>query len=138
MHRAIVILLLLPAAWAQSNADLEAQFGPAVPDAPHKVFNAHFWEAETIHAAAISFDSYETISHEGRCALEGSNGFAENVQGKELALDGAIEFGASFGLTALLKWVGPPKHFKWTPYLIPAYGTALHVRGGIQWYRRCN
>lgn len=48
------------------------------------------------------------------------------------------EFGASFAATVLLKYVGPPKHFRWTPYLISAYGTGLHLQGGIDWYTRCH
>lgn len=119
------------------GTELDSQF-PEAPSVHPRIFNRTFWFAEGIHAAAISFDSYETISHEGPCALEGSNGFPEYVGGKELAVEGIAEFGASFLGTVLLKYVGPPKHFRWTPYLIPTYGTALHLRGGIQWYSRCH
>lgn len=141
--RLFLLLLLFPSAWSQEtcrhcpNPDQMNQQFPEAPSKHPPVFTKTFWLAEGIHAAAISFDSYETISNEGVCGLEGNNGFPERVSGKELAGEGLVEFGVSFGLTALLKYVGPPKHFRWTPYLVPAYGTALHLRGGIEWYSRC-
>lgn len=138
-----LILLVCTHSFAQETckhcptaAEMDQQF-PEAPTAHPKVFTKPFIAAELIHASAISLDAYATASREGSRCLEGHNGFAEYEHGKELALDGAVEFGASFTLTALLKWAGPPKHFGWTPYLIPAYGTALHARGAALWYQRC-
>lgn len=136
-----LILLVSLHAWPQETckhcdiSSLDAQF-PEGPQTHHRVFTKPFITAELTHAIAISLDSYETVSKEGHNCVEGHNGFPEIEHGPELALDGAIEFSAGFIFTALLKR-SAPKHLGWTPFLIPAYGTALHAHGAAQWYAHC-
>ncbi len=31
----------------------------------------------------------------------------------------------------------PPEAFKWMPFMGAAWGTTVHLKGGIQWYNRC-
>lgn len=119
------------------QAAMDAQFGPEVPDTPHRVFTKTFWFAELVHASSLSVDSYATVSREGRGCFEGNNGFPEIVSGKELAFDGAVEFGAVFAGSALLRRIPFNRHWAWVTYLPQAYGTALHAHGAYQWYARC-
>lgn len=134
-----LILLMCMHSWAQetckhcpNQAQMAAQF-PEAPQAHHAVFTKAFAAAELAHASAISLDAYLTVSREGKPCLEGNNGFPERVRGKELATEGAVEFGAVFAGSALLRFVGAPRHFGWTTFLPQAYGTALHARAAAQW-----
>lgn len=119
--------------------DLNEQF-PEAPESEQRqrIFTKSFIGAELVHASAISFDAYETVSREGHGCLEGSNGFPERVSGKELAGEGIAEFGVGLLFGMAIQHSHPPKAFKWMAYMAPAYGAVLHLRGGIEWITRCN
>lgn len=117
-----------------SVSDMNAQF-PEAPERNDKVFDKKFFFAMLASGAGNSLDRYATISKEGRC-FEGNNGFPEIVSAKEEVWEGVADFGAVFIATAALK-LKPPKHFKWIPFLVPAYDTALHLHGAYQWYHEC-
>lgn len=143
----VLLLLLVSAASAQEVCrhcpiDLGDQFpyveGENKPQPKPNPFAKKWLAAEAIHGASIGFDIHETLSNEGRCGLEGNNGFPEKVGAKELGWEGAAEWGFGFGLGYLVRRVNTPKPFKWLSYMAPGYGIALHLRGGIEWYSRCH
>ena len=141
--RWLLIVLLFSSAFGQEicrhcpvGTDLDAQFPEAPSSAKPRFFTKTWLAAETIHGLATGFDIHETLSNEGRCGLEGNNGFPENVGAGDLTGEALAEFG--FGIFVHAIAYRAPKSFQWINYLDSGYGTALHLRGGIEWYTRCH
>lgn len=144
--RLLVVVLLTVAAWGQKEApcrhcpspkEMNLQFGPGY-EQKQKIFTPVFIFAETMHALAISTDAFITLKRENpHTCLEGNNGFPEFVHGKELAVEGAVEFGFGLGLGILMHHTKPPKAFFWLPFMAPAWGTAIHINGAVRWYTQC-
>lgn len=122
-----------------SPKDMNLQFGPEYEPPPQKIFTKAFIAAETFHALAISTDAFITLKRENpRTCLEGNNGFPEFVHGKELAAEGAVEFGFGLGMGMLLHHTKPPRAFAWLPFMAPVYGTTIHIVAATRWYRNCH
>jgi len=143
MRLAVFLLLLSVFASGQEvckhcpvGADLDQQF-PRQETYGHW-FTKKYLVAEGFHVGAGIFDIQETLhgEHAG-CFLEGSNGFPERVGGKELGWEFAAETGASIAGRWLLAHGDPPRWARAFSFIGPAYGTALHLKGGIEWYSRC-
>lgn len=139
----LLFILIIPATWAQDTRPYpgidatNAQFGPEAPSETQRHFFTKTWLLTTgIQSAATGFDIHETLSHEGRCALEGQNGFPEKVGTGELVGEAVVEVGFNVFVHALA--YRAPKGFQWINHMTAVLATERHLQGGIEWYSRCN
>lgn len=110
---------------------------------PPKTLTKTFLIAHGVWLASNVFDiemTHEGVTHH-RC-VEGGEGIsdAHPSRSEMYANDGIV-----FAVGTLFDWVmqrtvrreGGGKAFFWAPYIFAGYGTALHLKGGIDWYSRC-
>ena len=154
MRTLIVIMALCIPMYAQAPVN-----DPQFPDAPEpikylphggiahdkagelpkfKVFDRYFVISHGAYLAANVFDI--EMTHQGlarrKCVEGGFDGEARPSRGELYAVDMTI-FAAITGFDYLIYHGFRPA--KWDPirYILPSYGTAVHLKGGIDWYSRC-
>jgi hypothetical protein len=140
----IPLLLLAAAACAQSRdqfPDAPEPVKPSLfggwekdrfPGVRQPVFTKKFIAAHAAFLGSTIFDVEMTqhCIHRGTC-VEG-NGESRREGRVGMYTNDLIPFAVLTGFDALIQWGHPPKAFRWLPYLAPAYGTVVHLRGGIK------
>ena len=92
-----------------------------------------------VELSSILYDvemTHAGLAHR-KCA-EGGEGITErHVSRRELYLNNLIPFAATTGLDVLFKYMMRERYLAWAPYVRPAYGSILHLKGGSEWAARC-
>ena len=110
---------------------------------PAPIWDKPMWAATIFQAGATIFDiemTHEGVAHH-KC-VENNLTLARHPSRSELYLDNLQEFAPAvvlnglgvLGLRAahLSRW-----YWRTVGYFSPAYGSTIHLRGGIHWYRQC-
>ena len=102
-----------------------------------------FLLAHGVWLAANVFDiemTHEGMAHH-KCVEGGFGGATRNPSRSELYATDMSIFAALSGIDYFIQrranssaeW----KPFRWIPYINPAWGTAVHIKGGYAWYSGC-
>ena len=95
-----------------------------------------FIAAHAIFLGANVFDI--EMTHQGaahhRCVEGGFDGDPHPSRGEMYRNDGIV-FAALTLMDFAFQKAHPPRAFSWVPYMGSTYGTAVHLKGGIEWAR---
>jgi hypothetical protein len=155
MKALFALIVLSTAVGAQSMGDLTQQFPEnalavkssqyggyqrdkdRLPEAPGAL-TRKFLFAHGVYLASNVFDiemTHQGLAH-GKCLEGGFDGSGRPSRGELYAKDMSV-FAIITGMDWMFAKLHPPKAFQWMPFMGSTQGTIVHLRGGINWYRRC-